>query len=155
MIKQFWHFTHTILQVNKIYMLIKPWLLFYFLDIFLRSTFVGFVWSFGFFIPATTANDLWLSIPDVNHYIYFPILILEKKPWLLWVYLCSLSGIWHGWVEESYRSSIEIQWGSSGRVTPVIGYRLVVYRGPSRWKPDSLLAVYSEYLCTWSLEWSR
>ena len=37
----------------------------------------------GFFIPATTAKDLRLrrvSIPDFIHYIYFPILILEKGP---------------------------------------------------------------------------
>ena len=27
---------------------------------FKRTTFVGSVWSFGFFIPTTTANDLWL-----------------------------------------------------------------------------------------------
>ena len=27
---------------------------------FQRSTFVGSAWSFGFFIPATMANDLWL-----------------------------------------------------------------------------------------------
>ena len=31
-----------------------------FLLLFLRSTFVGSAWSFGFFIPATTANDLRL-----------------------------------------------------------------------------------------------
>ena len=31
-----------------------------FLGFFLRSTFVGPDWSFGFFIPATTANDLQL-----------------------------------------------------------------------------------------------
>ena len=36
-----------------------------------------------FFISATTANDLplWrIFIPDCIHYIYFPILILEKEP---------------------------------------------------------------------------
>jgi len=34
-----------------------------------------------FFIPATTANDFeGFSIPDFIHYIYFPILILEKEP---------------------------------------------------------------------------
>ena len=41
------------------------------------STFVGSAWSFGFFIPATMANDLQLLrifIPD------FYILILEKEP---------------------------------------------------------------------------
>ena len=50
---------------------------------FLRSTFVGYAWSFGFLIPATTANDLRLrriSIPDFIHYIYSPILILRKEP---------------------------------------------------------------------------
>ena len=38
------------------------------------------MWSFGFFIATTTANDLrlWrISIPNFIHYIYFPILILE------------------------------------------------------------------------------
>ena len=48
------------------------------------STFVGSAWSFGFYIPATKANDFRLggifSIPDFIHYIYFPILILEKEP---------------------------------------------------------------------------
>ena len=42
--------------------------------------FVGSAWS----IPITTANDLQtskdFSIPDFIHYIYFPILILEKEP---------------------------------------------------------------------------
>ena len=32
----------------------------FFWDFFKRSTFVGSAWSFGFFIPATTANDLRL-----------------------------------------------------------------------------------------------
>ena len=35
------------------------------------------------FIPATTANDLRfqrISVPDLIHYIYFLILILEKEP---------------------------------------------------------------------------
>ena len=39
--------------------------------------------SFIFFILTTTANDLRLPgifIPDFIHYIYFPILILEKEP---------------------------------------------------------------------------
>ena len=43
--------------------------------------FVGSAWSFGFFIPATTANDLRLrriSISYSSH--YFLILILEKEP---------------------------------------------------------------------------
>ena len=42
--------------------------------IFYRSTFVGSAWSFGFFISATTANNLRLrriSIPDLIHYIIF------------------------------------------------------------------------------------
>ena len=41
---------------------------------FYGSTFVGSAWSFGFFIPATTANDLQLrsiSISDLIHYIIF------------------------------------------------------------------------------------
>ena len=36
--------------------------------------FVGSAWSFGFFIPAKTANDLRLgriSTPDLIHYIIF------------------------------------------------------------------------------------
>ena len=36
--------------------------------------FIGSAWSFGFVIPATTANDLRLrriSIPDIIHYIIF------------------------------------------------------------------------------------
>ena len=50
-------------------------------DFFYRSTFVRSMWSFVFFIPATTANDLRLRrISDFIHYIYFPILILEKEP---------------------------------------------------------------------------
>ena len=39
-----------------------------------RSTFDGSAWSFGFFIPTTTANDLrlWrISIPDLVHCIIF------------------------------------------------------------------------------------
>ena len=41
-----------------------------------RSTFVSSAWSFGFFIPATTANDLRLRkisihVPDLIHYILF------------------------------------------------------------------------------------
>ena len=48
------------------------------------STFVGSAWSFVFFIPATTAimtSDFeGFSIPDFIHYIYFPILILDKEP---------------------------------------------------------------------------
>ena len=41
----------------------------------------GSVWSFGFFIPATTANDLPLgriSIPDLIHYIIFLSEFLRK-----------------------------------------------------------------------------
>ena len=52
----------------------------FFLLFFSVSTFVGSAWSFGFFIPATTANYTsdfeGFSIPDFIHYIYFPILIL-------------------------------------------------------------------------------
>ena len=46
------------------------------------STFVGSAWSFVFFIPTTTTNDLRLRrifIPDI-HYFFYPILILEKEP---------------------------------------------------------------------------
>ena len=45
--------------------------------------FVGSAWWFGCFIPATAANDLRLrriSLPDLIHYMYFLILILEKEP---------------------------------------------------------------------------
>ena len=34
--------------------------IFFFLYLFYRSTIVRFAWSLGFFIPATTANDLRL-----------------------------------------------------------------------------------------------
>ena len=50
---------------------------------FLAFNFCRFCMVICFFIPATTANDLRLqriSIPDLIHYIYFPILILEKEP---------------------------------------------------------------------------
>jgi len=37
-----------------------------------------------FYIPTTTANDLQgFSIPDFIHYIFFPILILQKEPVML------------------------------------------------------------------------
>ena len=36
-------------------------IVFIFLFVFQRSTFVGYAWSFGFLIPATTANDLRLQ----------------------------------------------------------------------------------------------
>ena len=70
--------------------------LFHFVFIVLTfSTFVGSVWSFEFFIPATTANDLQLSIPDLIHYIYFPILILEKEPvFSFWMFKCSVLNKW-------------------------------------------------------------
>ena len=45
----------------------------FFLFLFYCSTIVGSAWSFGFFIPATTANDLRLrriSIPDLIYYIF-------------------------------------------------------------------------------------
>ena len=47
----------------------------YELESTLFSPFVGSAWSFGFF------NDFeGFSTPDFIHYIYFPILILEKEP---------------------------------------------------------------------------
>ena len=55
---------------------------FYFFSVRLLSVLRG---HSVFFIPATTANDLRLrriSIPDLIHYIYFLILILEKC-WVL------------------------------------------------------------------------
>ena len=45
-----------------------------YMPFFKLPTFVGSAWSFGFFIPATTANDLRLrkiSISDRIHYIIF------------------------------------------------------------------------------------
>ena len=50
---------------------------------FQLSAFVSSAWSFGFFIPATTANDLQLrriAYPRFFQNIYFPILFLEKEP---------------------------------------------------------------------------
>ena len=52
------------------------------LRIFVSNRHDGIYFSIRFFIPATTANDLRLrrvSIPDLIHYIYFLILILEKE----------------------------------------------------------------------------
>ena len=51
--------------------------------VFWRSTFVGSAWSFGFSPPPQrpmTSDFKGFSIPDCIHYIYFPILILEKEP---------------------------------------------------------------------------
>ena len=51
--------------------------------IFYFFTFVGSAWSFRFFIPATTANDLrlWKDFYTRSYPLrYFLILILEKKP---------------------------------------------------------------------------
>ena len=48
-----------------------------------HKIFFGSAWSFGFIIPATRANDLRLRrifIPNVIHYLFYPILILEKEP---------------------------------------------------------------------------
>ena len=44
------------------------------------STFVGSAWSLGFFIPATTANDLRILSQILSITFIFPILILEKEP---------------------------------------------------------------------------
>ena len=52
--------------------------------------FSGSAGPFGFFIPATKANDLRLrtiSIPDFIYYIVCPIFILQKEPvfpFLMW-----------------------------------------------------------------------
>ena len=54
---------------EKIYVLEQD-----FIILNLAFDFSGSVWSFIFFIPATTANDLRLrriSIPDLIHYIIF------------------------------------------------------------------------------------
>ena len=56
---------------------------------FLAFDFCRFCMVIRFFIPATTANDLRLRRIEIDfiHYIYFPILILEKEPvfpfWML------------------------------------------------------------------------
>ena len=50
---------------------------------FLRSTFVVSAWSFGFSFPPQrpmSSDFEGFSTPDFIHYIYFPILILEKEP---------------------------------------------------------------------------
>ena len=50
---------------------------------FLAFDFVGSAWSFVFFIQPQrpmTSDFEGFSIPDFIHYIYFPILILEKEP---------------------------------------------------------------------------
>ena len=55
----------------------------------LAFDFCQFCVVINFFIPATTANDLWLrriSIPDLIHYIFCPIFILEKEP----IFPCSM-----------------------------------------------------------------
>ena len=47
------------------------------------STFVDSEWSFGYFIHATTTNDLRLRrifIQVLIHYFFHPILIIEKDP---------------------------------------------------------------------------
>ena len=59
------------------------------------STFVGSAWSFGFFIPPTTANDRRLqriSFTRAYPLYSFLILILEKEP----VFLFSMLNANHG-----------------------------------------------------------
>jgi len=51
--------------------------------LFQRSTFVDSAWSFGYFIPVTTVNDLRLRrifYPRFYPLHLFPFLILEKEP---------------------------------------------------------------------------
>ena len=66
---------------------------------FLRSTFVGSAWSFGVFIPATTANDLRLSrisIPDLIPYIIFLSYFLRKSQYFPFSMLSAKQGnYWH------------------------------------------------------------
>ena len=60
--------------------IITHFIIFFFFKI---STFVGFAWSFVFSSPPQCPMTLdfeGFSIPDFTHYIYFPILILEKEP---------------------------------------------------------------------------
>ena len=51
---------------------------------FLALDFCRFCVVIRFFIPATMANDLGLQkdflSQILSHYIYFPVLILEKEP---------------------------------------------------------------------------
>ena len=60
--------------------------------------FVGSEWSFGFFIPATTANDLRLrriSIPNLIHYIILLSYFLRKSqyfPFQCWVPIKGYTG---------------------------------------------------------------
>ena len=67
-------------------------------DFFNVRLFDSSAWSFVFFIPTTTANDLrlWrISIPDFIHNIYFPILLLEKEPVFTFSMLSAKQG--HYW----------------------------------------------------------
>ena len=57
---------------------------------FKRSTFVGSAWSFGFFIPAKTANDLWLQ--RIFYPRFCPISILQKEPLFPFLMLSAKQG---------------------------------------------------------------
>ena len=79
-----WNCAIVVLQCPFFYFL-------FFLFFFIVRLFVGSAWSFGFSSPPQrpmTSDIEGSSIPDFIHYIYFPILILEKKtlvwrgPWL-------------------------------------------------------------------------
>ena len=48
--------------------------------LFKRLTFVGSAWSFGFFIPATRANDLRLR--RISYPIFYPLQLILKKEFL-------------------------------------------------------------------------
>ena len=70
-------------------------------SLFKSLTFVGSAsaWSFVFFIPATTANDLQLSkdfYPRCYSLHCCPILIIEKEPVFPFIILCAKQGnYWH------------------------------------------------------------
>ena len=67
--------------------------------VFYRSTFVRSAWSFVFSSPPQrplTSNIEGFFIPDFIHYIYFPILILEKEPVFPFLMFSAKQGnYWH------------------------------------------------------------
>ena len=54
------HFFIVRMMLMMMMMVVVVLSLIFFIDFFKGSTFVGSGWSFGFFIPVTTANDLRL-----------------------------------------------------------------------------------------------
>ena len=72
---------------------------FFYKNFLVFVTFVCSAWSFGFYIPATMANNLrfWrISIPDLIHYIIFLSFFLRKSqyfPFQCWVLNKGTTGI--------------------------------------------------------------